>query len=463
MASSAPGRPRPSAVALAFLLAFAATLTVALLQGTQPFYYDAGAYWQLGETFTVHGHFSLLNFDDPLRGYLWPLGDHLLHLLAAQLSWSDSLIAKIANVLAFVLVGAVLAPRLAELTWPNRRWGWLRRVALVALMLVFWNGYLAYPLTDLPALAMTMLALVSLAHPESPGWCALGGAACAAAIDMRPSYELLAPVLALMVCWTWWEQRNRAHGSLWRRALCAGALVGAFALVSLPQSLISHRHFATWSFIPGTAAHLTTFQLTEGLSLQRYETYVGAGHAPQMRYVDASGERLLQTQAGGRITSVGQYLGLILSHPVTMAGVFTRHIVNGFDQRYSTPYVPRLDTGGQRWLRLSSFTLLFLALLRLVWPASRRIMGRARWRYPLALLACCLTAVPSAMETRYLLPAYVMIYAIVLMPGWAELLTAARSRALHLRTAAFIAGAYVLFVGLVLYIANGASNSLHFG
>ncbi|HEY4810622.1 MAG TPA: hypothetical protein VIH71_06135, partial [Solirubrobacteraceae bacterium] len=97
-------------------------LAIALLQGAKPFYYDSLNYWMLGKSFTLHGKFSLLNFSDPLRGYLLPLIDHGLQGVAAAFRWRASTAAKIFNAFALALIGAVLAPRLAEMSWPEQRW-----------------------------------------------------------------------------------------------------------------------------------------------------------------------------------------------------------------------------------------------------------------------------------------------------------------------------------------------------
>ncbi|MDB5233875.1 MAG: hypothetical protein JWR44_868, partial [Hymenobacter sp.] len=37
------------------------------------FRFDAAEYWELSLQFTQHGSFSLLTFDEPLRGYVGPL------------------------------------------------------------------------------------------------------------------------------------------------------------------------------------------------------------------------------------------------------------------------------------------------------------------------------------------------------------------------------------------------------
>jgi hypothetical protein len=452
---------RQGGAATAFAAAFVAVLAVALLQGAKPFYYDSLNYWMLGETFTVHGSFSLLNFSSPLRGYLLPLIDHGLQRTAVAFGWGTSTSAKIFNVFVFALIGAVLAPKLAEISWSDKHWTMWRRLAPVPLLLVFWSGFLNFPLSDFPALMMVLIALVSIACYPKPGWVLLAGLATGAAIDMRPAYVLLAPIVVVLAVWRYVELRNDID--IRRQVLCLVLLVTGFLGVSLPQSLSVHHYYDTWSFVPGTAAHLESFQLTEGLIIQRVGGYVGTGHPPLMLYEDPAGAALLNRQTGHTITGLGQYFHLIVDHPVTMGGVLGRHLINGLDQRYSTPYVEHLDTGSHRWLRLASFLLVFLALLRVVWPAARHGLGSARWRYPVALLLCCITTLPTAMETRFLLPVYLLSYILVLAPGWPNPIGAANMGFRRFLTPAVIIFACLVFMAITWHVASGASDHFHFG
>lgn len=446
---------------VAFAIAFVGVLIDALLQGYKPFYYDSGSYWSLGNAFFYHHHFSLLNFNSPLRGYLWPLVDHGLQVIASALGWQASSLVKLFNALVFVLIGTVLMPWFAEISWPRWRWGIGRRLLLVALLLLFWRGFLSYPLSDFPALAFTILAVVAIARPESGPRMALAGIAAGAALEMRPSYVLLVPILAVLVAWSWVEDRR--HASAVRRLACIALMVIGFVVVSVPQSLATHRHFGLWSPIPGEAVNLAGLQYTGGLELQRYETYVGSSQTPRMLYEDADGQRLLATEPGDRIETTSQYLALIVDHPIEIAGVFARHIINGIDQRYSTPYVERLDKGSQRWFRIANLLIIFLALLRVAWPASRRRLAPTRWRYPASILICCLTAVPSAIETRYLLPAYLLAYALVLMPAWPSPFAQRHGRLSRWRAPVLIVGSCAAFLLLVLHVVSQTSSSLHFG
>jgi hypothetical protein len=443
----------------AFGITFALTLTVALLQGAKPFYFDSGNYWALGGTFVKRGSFSLLNFNSPLRGYTVPLIDHGLRRLAQAFHWRDSMSAKLFNALIFSLSSAILAPLLAEVCWPGRCWGLRRRLALTALLLLFWSGYLNFPLSDFPALAVVLLAIVAVSRADQLGGVFVAGIATGIAIDMRPSYVLLAPVVLSLALWRWFEQR---HDGVGRPTVRLVVMLAGFIVVSLPQSLASHRHFHTWSFIPGSAIHLESLQLSEGLRVQRVSGYVGMGHPPLMVYEDASGQKLLAKQKEHVVLDLHQYFGLIADYPVTMAGVLSRHVINGLDQRYSTPYIEHLDSGSHRWLRLFGFLLVFLGLLRVLWPKARHSLGATRWRYPAALLICCLTAVPSAMETRYMLPVYLLSYILVLAPSWPNPIDNKTVGARRFGTLVIIVVAYALFMVVVLHVAGEASNHLHF-
>ena len=452
---------RPAAVS--FVIAFAAMLAVALTHGAKPFHYDSGVYWTLGATFTRDGAFSLLNFDSPLRGFLLPLAFDGLGSISDGLGWNASTIVKLFNGATFAAIATALAPKLAELAWPERRWLIGRRLALAALLLVFWRGYLDFPLSDFPALAAVLLSLIAVARSDQPGWMLLAGLAASAAVNMRPAYVLLLPALAALVAFAWWEHRAETDATV-RRAGCVVVLIAGFAVVALPQALATHRHYDSWSFVPGSAAGLSSLQYTEGLRMQRYDTYVGTEKPPRMVFVDPTGSRLLDERQQGTVESAREYAGLALTHPATMAALFGRHIVNGLDQRYPTPYIETLDEGENRWMRLAGFVLVFLALARIAWPAARHRLGPAQWRWPVALLICGATSVASAVETRFLLPAVLLTYMLVLSASWPNPLAASGSAGIRrFATAAALLGAFAIFIVVVLGTIGSATDHLQFG
>lgn len=446
----------------AFRVAFAGTLIVGLLQGVRTFYGDSGEYWELAGTFTQSGHFSLLSFESSARGYGLPLILYVLREFGEGVHWIPPSVVTLFFALLFALIGAVLAPRLAEVAWPERPWGYGRRLALTATLLVFWSGDLNYPLSDFPGLVMGLLALVAIAKPDSPGWMLIAGIASAIAIDLRPAYLPFVPMLAVIVAWAWFEQRVTQHASLARRALCVSLLVVGFLAASLPQSLSAHRHYGTWTFIPG-ASEQTAERLTLGMVHQRNDAFETPQRPGVITYGDATGQRLLERQPEGKINSLSQYVGLVVSNPTIMVPLLARHIVNGLDARYSTIYVEHYDSGGHIWLRLAGFLLVFLALARVLWPSARRGLGRARWRYPFALLLCSLTSVPTAVETRYMLPVYLLCYILVLAPGWPNPIGPAEDGLRRFRTPAILAVACLVFMAVVWHVVSGVNGQVVLG
>jgi hypothetical protein len=443
-----------------FVLAFIPSLIVAfLLQGPKPFYGDSGLYWTLAGTFTHDGHFSLFGFESPIRGYVLPLTIHVLRTLGEEgLGWTASSLAKLLNVTLFALIGGVLAPQLAEIIWPQHSWGLLRRLALTALLLAFWSGDLSYPLSDFPGLTLGLMTLVLIARSDAPALMLLAGLTAGAAVDIRPAYLVFVPTLFVTVALNWREQRGAPHASAARRILCVALLILGFVGASLPQSLISHRHFGTWSFLPGGPAHLTDEQLSSSILLRRYDTYAQPpDNAYPVFYYDVEGEHILRSQ-GTDVTSTENFLEIISEHPGFMAGIAAQHLINGLDARYSTAYIEHPDSGGKLWLRLFGFLLVFLALARVLWPAARRSLGRTRSRYVLAVLLCSATTAFTAVETRYMLPVYVLTYILVLMPGWPSPVGRREAGALRRhRTAAILLTSYLAFTAGIWQVVSLAT------
>lgn len=450
----------------AFLIALLLTLAVALLQGDKRFYFDSGSYWYLSDSFLRNG-FSPLNFAEPLRGYAFPLLLLALDRLDDVVDVTDPTAVKALNSLSFASIACVLTPKLAELTWPDRPWGLWRRLLLALLLLALWRGYLDYPLTDFPSLALALVAIVASSRSSSPGWMAVAGLAAGLAVNLRPAYVPVLAATVALVLLSWREERGRVHVSRSRRVLCAALLILGFAAASLPQSLLAHRHHDTWSFMPGATLDLGRLQLTTGLKMQRYDTYVD-GRAPyvglsrpQMVWRDPSGERLL-AEAGGEIDSRGEYLALLARRPLRMAAVLARHAINGLDQRFGSPYVDASELRSNRPARALGFALVFVALLRLAWPRLRRRLGPASARYLVALLACGLPAVASAVEQRFMLPVLLACCAVVLAPGWRRTAAEPGGRARALPALAATGVALAAYVAVVAHVTDRAADSVQF-
>jgi hypothetical protein len=459
--SSAQDYSRAHPALVAFAIGLVASLAVAAIQGSKPFYWDSNGYWELSEGFNHDGSFSFGHFPyDGLRGYGLPLVYYLLHHGGLQLGLGPGTEVNVFNAVLFALLGTVLAPALAQVAWPRRPWGLLPRLALAALLLIFWSGYLSFPLSDFPALTAAVLALVAVSRVDSPLWLGLAGLSAGFAINARPAYLLLAPLLLFVGGWSWWKERPTMPTGGTRRALCVVALVAGLLVVTVPQSLYEHRASGSYTPLPG-GAELAGLQYSAGLKMQRTEARATEGPRPVMEYMDPAAVSIREELPAGRVSDTGKYLEIVAENPLTMAGVFFRHIVNGLDQRYTTPYIEHLEPPARKLLRLAGFLLVFGALFRLIWPRGRRSLGEARWRYPLALLACCATVPTTAVETRYMAPVFLLAAIVVLTPGWPDPRESAVGphRFRTLAIAAACLAVYLLVVGLVVH---GATNHLEF-
>jgi hypothetical protein len=375
-----------------------------LSAGYDRFYHDSDLYWKLGRTFRHDGHFSLVSYDNTLRGYSLPLFNHGLQAVASAVGISGVTIVELTGALLAATLGVVVLPRLARQLFSEAAIGWWRVLALNGLVFLFWRDHFNFPLTDFPALLVASIGLLGLLRASIPGYL-VAGLGFGLAANMRPAYIPAAvAVLCIAAVAPPRSRKLRERGA-------AAVLVLAGAIVaSLPQMAINNHQRGTWSPAVPDGRKVAMLQLTSGLISQRYETYVGPrDRYPQARvfYFDPLARPVLE-QEGVPITSYGQYLGLVLHNPVPMAGSYGLHVFNGFDVWYPTPYVR--DLRDRRvLLSLLQYSLVFAAIARLVLPETRRRLGRISWAGVAVLIATTVTALPGVVEPRFFLPVDMLV------------------------------------------------------
>jgi hypothetical protein len=376
----------------------------------QNLYYDAENYWQLGHRFYQQGRFSLLAYDDALRGYAYPLVNFACLAVRKALDWRAVTVVKLLNAaLAGGLFG-LIGPRLWQVTLgqptpPSA----VRRLLWAALGFVFWGEYFNFSLSDFPALAALGLALW---QGQRPTWGAalLAGLALALAINVRPIYQIAVPPAVLLLL--------LHSGSAWKPRLGLFAL-GA-ALVLTPQWLINRQQFGANTplvLAQSQELHIQNLYLQKlkwGLLHQKYESSVG-GELPtgQLLFLDPAGAALLRQEGLANFSTAGQYLRVVARHPGTVAGAYGRHLFAGLDISHPTPYLRRWAPSGLR--QGLNYTCWFWAALVLVG------LGRPTRRPGLvlgALLLPCLAVLPLSMEVRFLLPLHLLLLALVAFGPW---------------------------------------------
>ena len=375
-------------------------------------YYDAEDYWQLGHRFVHKGRFELLGYDDAMRGYAYPLVNFACLAVRKAFNWPAVTVVKLLNAALAGLLFGVVGPRLWQAgTGAAQLPPLARRLAWAALGFGFWRDYFNFSLSDFPAVLALGAGLWLVQRPRL-GAALLAGAALALAVNIRPIY--LASVLpALALLWVGRPARPVVSARLLALALGAG-------LVLAPQWLINRRHFAADTPLVLSQSktlgihNLYLQKLKWGLLHEKYESSVGRGELPtgQLLFLDAAGAAVLRAEGLAEIDTPGQYLGLLARHPLTLAGIYARHLFAGLDISHPTPYLKRWAPS--RPLQLLNYALWFgaglVALRRR--PTAREALVLA------ALLLPCLAVIPLSMEVRFLLPLHLLLLALVAFGQW---------------------------------------------
>ncbi|GAA4356870.1 hypothetical protein GCM10023185_21070 [Hymenobacter saemangeumensis] len=391
------------------LLAGAITLVYLLYLLTseyQNLYYDAENYWQLSHRFYQQGRFSLLGYDDALRGYAYPLVNFLCLVVRKALDWPAVRVVKLLNAGLAGLLFGVVGPRLWQAATDSPSLPSVaRRLLWAALGFVFWRDYFSFSLSDFPAVLALGVALWQA--QRSTGWAALlTGLALALALNVRPIYQISAlPVLGLLLL----GQPKRA----WAGRLMACGLGLVFILA--PQWLINRRHFgANTPLVLSQSKELNIHnlylqKLKWGLLHLKYEASVGPGlPTGQLLFLDQAGAQVLQEEGLDDFRSPGQYLQVALRHPGPFLATYARHLFAGLDISHPTPYLRRWEPSAL--LSGLNYSLWFWAML--VTLGGKRPRRKAALVLA-GLLLPCLAVLPMSMEVRFLLPLHLLLLALV--------------------------------------------------
>lgn len=404
-------RARPALAALGALL----VLYGAYLPSTQyeHFYYDSRFYWVYGQQFWKTGAFSFLSYINSMRGYLFSLLLSPFAVAAPHLGVAPIRLMQPLGMLTAAFFFGVLAPALwravgdpAAPVVPLSR-----RLVFGIIGFVLWRDYFNFPLTDFPAFFAICLAIWALIAKSDWRIAGLAGMALAAAANMRPVFQAALPFAGVLAFWGPQAQAFLRGRAQWLRA---GAVAIGMAVVLLPQFYINANNFGRrtpWvlAYKQGDPTNLLLQQLQWGLQYQKYETNAGKDYAlSQMYFRDDDGQALFDATHLSHFDSQAQYLAVVRAHPVRVAGVWLRHLFNGLDLQYPTPYILKVfvPTWPLAWF---NYTVMLGGGMVLFGRWRQR---GASWRVLLvlvALLAPCLSALPVAMECRYLLPLHLVL------------------------------------------------------
>lgn len=350
-----------------------------------PFYHDSLGYWSYGKFFEKNGTFSLLNYDNALRGYLLPLLNYFIYKMGQSFHLSEENSFRIASSFFYSYLILKLIPQFVEAV-SAKKMSIPKRIIFLVLFFVFWRGYMLYPLTDFIAFASIIcaanLALKTyMSKKVSLFSCFCMGVFLYACINLRPSYiAVLIPfifsIIFIVVKIYFYEKVSSSKF----KAIFLPIFIfflGAL-LIAFPQVLINRSHFETSSpFVPMekffNGQNLMLSKLYNGLTIQKYETYVGAEYDSSVALLnDPVGKEVVSNKKLIEFKSYGEYIDVVLSYPLKFFQMYLKHFFNGMDIRYSSPYILKFHSNVESTIiQLINYSVVFFAFLVAFFNAKR--------------------------------------------------------------------------------------------
>lgn len=185
---------------------------------------------------------------------------------------------------------------------------------------------------------------------------------------------------------------------------CISFFLG-LCFASFPQIFLNHKKYGNFSPLVPTNG-LMSHQVFWGLEIQRYETYVGKEiDVPQVNFNDIHGDRLYSEYTTNYGTkSLKNYLKFVFHHPIDMAGLYMRHLINMMLPVFPSEYIQNLNNPKFLYAILSSLVLF-------LWGISvfSNCISIKKTLYLIPILIPTIMIIPGAVEGRFSLPIYVYI------------------------------------------------------
>lgn len=388
-----------------FFAVFLLSLVLHRIMDISFYPFDSSLYWSLSAPSVI------FNFPEVARGYFYPLVLVPVHALADMVGENGRIIFQVTSsaVYAYLLTGPIANFFLKTF---GGTLSFARRTAFALLTIAVFPGLFLFPLSDLPALLVLVIAVALATRANSQyGWCWLfmSGAAVSAAYNIRTIYLFAAIALFFVVLFVFMREKPWPSRVLGMIAFVLGALI-----IATPQMMINKR-------IHGTATPLVIAmvkgkplmaqQLYWGVVVQRYETYAGKDSpAPSLYYRDPAGIALRDLDNSSFADpNMRGYLSMVLKHPVQFLGIYGRHFINGLDVRDGIVYAEKSSTN-KSVVSFLCFSMLFFCVLIYGLRKEKRWIEAA---YLAPILLPVLAILPGAVETRFFIPVYLVLFGAV--------------------------------------------------
>lgn len=246
-------------------------------------YYDSSQYWYEGQQMKANDSFHLLNFPQSIRGFVFPFILLCTEELGTQLFHNPYLIFWIYQSFMIALLIAIIVPYIIEIEIKSKRYI-IGCFCSVILFSFFLNDLLLFPLSDISALTLYTLSICLLKkdiREENNRLRVIqlffAGILLYATYNCRTGY--LFPILLEVFIWLIITIKKDKKNIKKIVIKCVSLILGIY-IIAFPQMKINYKYFQTYSPQVQTAWNfgedLTMWQLKQGITIDRYETFIGS-------------------------------------------------------------------------------------------------------------------------------------------------------------------------------------------
>lgn len=210
-----------------------------------------------------------------------------------------------------------------------------------------------------------------------------------------------------------------AQGGVKQCALIIIGLLFGASVTAIPQCIVNYTNEGC--FVPkvytenyqdkGQYRNLKLMQIEWGLKWPRYETYNGdmtKYKSAAVYFIDKSGEEILKREGIEKNINIEKWFELWRKYPLDMIGIYTRHFISGLTPYWNSVYIS--DIYINPWGRI--VVSIFLWMVALTSLVSEKLVRRDLMRvsFMSSIIIPALLQTFGAVELRFLLPMYVLLY-----------------------------------------------------
>lgn len=417
---------------LNFFSSFCILFIIAILLCDRNPLYDANYYWNEGVGLWTGGFsFNFLNFPETFRGYVYPFLVMVCRVIGKSLFGWEWLGFLLGNSLMIAATITLSLPRILHVDMSGKR-EIIGSCAFSILVSVFWIDHLIYSLSDIPAMAMMFgaFALIIVLREKSEQKKSKGivymlvlsfllGVLLYCSYNTRAVYQY--PCIIGGIIYLYTVARNILKKQ-WIYILSAIFVFAGVFIASEPQCEINMKY--TGQNTPRVLteqlfnynADLQMYQLVEGMTYNRYETYRGdlnIYNSPGVAYKNDTGKEIIEKEnivLGDFATT--DLLKTYVKYPLQFISIYGLHFISYISKTRCTTFAYDLfnDKTG---CFLANAALWITAIWGIYFTKLKKSLDfikKDSGIFLISLLPCALI-IPGAPEVRFFMILYFYIYA----------------------------------------------------